>query len=160
MRGPGLLIAAALVLLAGAGFSGCAAAPRQKDTPPTTFSRPLPTPPAGELKFAGNPPAHPFEKQEGGHYARTIFETDGPSNSHIEVREVLIPPHAKATVAALAGSAVLDPVGSTGVTLSNGDKTMALTDGAMRSLPAGQALAFENSDANPATVKLYIFRSR
>ena len=159
MRSPGLLIAAALILMSGAAFSGCAA-PRQKDTPPTTFSRPLPTPPSGELQFAGNPPAHPFEKQEGGHYARTVFETDGPGNSHIEVREVLIPPHAKATVAALPGSAIIDPGGTTGVTLATGDKPMALADGAMRSLPAGQALAFENSDANPATVKLYIIRSR
>jgi len=157
MRDPGPLIIAA-ALLSTAAFTGCAAPP-PRNTPSRTISRPLPTPPPGELKFAGIPPAHPFEKQDGNHFARTVFETDGPSNSHIEVRDVLIPPHAKATVAALPGPVVIDPAGTDNVTLSQGGKPEAL-GGAMRQVPAGQALAFENSNSQPVTVRLYVIRSR
>ncbi len=156
MRGPGILIFETLILAAAVGFTGC----KQSPPGPSVVSRPLPSPPAGEVKYVGVPPAHPFAKQAGNHFARTVFETDGPSNSHIEVRDVLIPPHSKSTVEALPGPAVMDPARAGNVTLSTGDKPAALAGGALRSLPAGQALAFENSDSRPAMVRLYIIRSR
>ncbi len=120
---------------------------------------PLPPPPAGELKFAGTPPAHPFARQPDNYYARTTFETDGPGNVHIEVRDLLIPPRSKSTVPASSGPVIVD-VTSGKATLSTGDKPEALTVGAMRSLPAGRALQFENRDAGPALVRVYVIRAR
>lgn len=156
MQGPGFLIAKTLILAAAVCFTGC----QQSKDAPSVITRPLPSPPAGELKYAGALPAHPFAKQAGNHFARTVFETDGPGNSHVEVRDVLIPPRSKSTVEALPGPAVIDPAGAGNVTLSTGDKPEALAGGTLRSLPAGQALAFENSDSRPAMVRLYIIRSR
>ena len=76
------VIAAALMLPA----LSCSTAPQKSQPNPPIINKPLPPPPAGELKYAGNPVPHPFTKQEGNHFARTAFETDGPGNSHIEVR--------------------------------------------------------------------------
>ena len=155
MRTPGPLIAAALILAAASCFTACQRSPQNAPL----VNRPLPPPPAGELKYAGTPPAHPFAKQTGNYYARTVFETDGPGNSHIEVREFLIPPRSTSSVAALPGSAVMDP--ATGkATVSIGDKPEKLDVDAMRSLPAGQALQFENPDSRPAMIRLYVIRGR
>jgi hypothetical protein len=120
---------------------------------------PLPPPPSGTLKFAGTPPAHPFHKEAGNYYTRTVFETDGPSNSRIEVRDVLIPPRGKSQFAALPGPAVLDLATGT-ARLMTGGKPEAIAAGAMRSLPAGQALELENPDARPAIMRLYVIRAR
>jgi hypothetical protein len=154
------VIAAALMLAA----LGCSTAPdstaTQKSQPkPPIITKPLPPPPAGELKYAGNPVPNPFTKQEGNHFDRTAFETDGPGNSHIEIRDILIPPKAKSTVAALPGSAVMD-LSNGKVTLAMGDKREELSGGPMRALPGGQALEFENTDSQPASIRLFIIRAR
>lgn len=157
MQRPGFLIVGTLILSVATCFTGC----KQSRDTPSVINRPLPPPPPeGEIKYAGTPPAHPFAKQTGNYYARVMFETDGPGNSHIEIRDVLIPPRSKSTVEALPGPVVIDPADAGNVTLSTGDKPEALSAGAFRSLPAGQSLAFENPDARPATVRLYIIRSR
>lgn len=155
------VIAAALMLPA----LGCSTATNspasQKSQPnPPIVTRPLPPPPAaGELKYAGNPVPHPFTKQEGNYFVRTAFETDGPGSSHIEVRDILIPPKAKSTVAPLPGSAVMD-LSNGKVTLAMGDKNEELSGGPMRALPGGQALEFENTESQPASIRLFIIRAR
>src|ERR1700690_2456703 len=150
MRNKNVLIAATLVL-AAAGFTSCQ---RNQAQPPVAHG-PLPPPPAGEFKFAGAAPVHPLAKQTGNYFGRTVFETDGPGNSHIEVRDVLIPPQAKSAVEALPGPAILDA--ATGeVTVLIGDKPEKLAMGAIRSLEGGQALQLENSDSHPAMVRLYV----
>src|SRR5713226_3849210 len=115
MRSRGFLIADALILAAAACFVACQRGPRNA----YVAHGPLP-PPTGQLKYAGTPPAHPFAKQTGNNYARTVFETDGPGNSHIEVRDLLIPPRSKSIVAALPGPAVMDMASGT-TTVSTGD---------------------------------------
>jgi hypothetical protein len=45
-------------------------------------------------------------------------------------------------------------------TVSTSDKPEMMAVGMMRSLPAGRALEFENSDSGPAMVRLYIIRAR
>jgi hypothetical protein len=150
-----VVIAAALML----PVLGCSTIPQKNQPNPPIITKPLPPPPSGELKYVGNPVAHPYAKQEGNYYARTVFESDGPSNSHIEVRDILIPPKSKSTVTALPGSAVMD-LSEGRATLSIGEKHEELAEGLMRSLPAGQALEFENPDSGPATIRLYIIRGR
>jgi hypothetical protein len=155
MRSRAFLVVNTLILAAVACFTACQRSPQ---TPPVV-NKPLSPPPAGELKYAGVPPAHPFAKQTGNYYARTVFETDGPGNSHIEVRDFLIPPRSKSSVAVLAGPAVMDLV-TGNATVSIGDKPEALAVGAIRSLPEGQAVQFENPDSQPAIVRLYVIRPR
>lgn len=156
MRSAGFLITAALVLAAVVSFTAC----QQTPTGPPTVNKPLAPPPTGEVKYAGLLPAHPFSKQAGNYFTRTVFETDGPSNSHIEVRDILIPPNSKSSVEALQGTAVVDPSGAEKLTLSTGDKREALAASAFRSVQAGQALEFENADSRPATIRLYVIRAR
>lgn len=149
------VIAAALML---PGL-GCSTAPQKSQPNPPIITKPLPPPPPGELKYAGNPVPHPFTKQEGNHFARTEFETDGPGNSHIEIRDLLIPPKAKSTVLPLPGSAVMD-LSNGKVSLAMGGNREELSGGPMRALPGGQSLEFENTESQPATIRLFIIRAR
>ena len=119
---------------------------------------PLPPPPSGPLTFAGSPPQHPFHKEAVNAFTRTIFEADGPGNSRIEVRDLLIPPHGKTELSALPGPAVVE-LATGSVTISLGEKPQTL-GGAMRSLPAGTSAGVENSGPSPAMLRLYIIRAR
>lgn len=148
------LIAGALISIIS--FTSCQ---RSGQNAPPRVTAPLPPPPAGELKYAGVPPAHPFAKQGANLFTRTVFETDGPGNMHIEVRDVLIPPHTKSTVEALPGPVVVVPA-SGKATLPGGKQADAATEGAIRSVPAGQPLELENSESGPAMVRLYVIRAR
>lgn len=58
-------------------------------------SGPLPPPPSGQITFAGSTPEHSFHLEEGNVLARTVFEAAAPSSSHIQVRDVMLPPNAK-----------------------------------------------------------------
>jgi hypothetical protein len=117
MRSRGFLIAATLVSVTIACLNACQRSPKDA----FVAHGPLPPPPTGEVRYAGTPLVHPFTKQAGNNYARTVFETEGPANSHIEVRDLLIPPRSKSTVSALPGPAVME-LAAGGATLSNGDK--------------------------------------
>ena len=59
-------------------------------------------------KFALTPPAHAFKKGAGNYYTRIVFEADGPSYSHIEVGDVLIPPGTTSEIAPFAGPALME----------------------------------------------------
>jgi hypothetical protein len=142
-----------LILLAV--IAGCQRTPKQAFV---AHGR-LPPASSGMLKFAGTPPAHPFHKEAGNYFARTVFEADGPKDSHIEVRDILIPPHTKSEIGSLPGPAVIE-VADGRATLSAGNKTTALVVSTMSELPPAQALRIENDDARPAIVRLYIIRAR
>jgi hypothetical protein len=136
----------------------CGACQRGSQSSSTAYGA-LPPSSSGELKFVGTPPAHPFHPEAGNYYGRTIFEADGPAYSHIEVREVLIPPHTKSHVRPLPGPAVLDL--TTGdARLMIGNQPEALTAGAMRAISAGEMLQLENPNPQPAIVRLYVIRRR
>jgi hypothetical protein len=155
MPSQGALIGDALLCVAMACFTAC----QQNAQNAFVAHGPLPPPPTGEIKHAGASTANPFTKQEGNYFARTAFETDGPGNSHIEIRDVLFPPHTKGTVAALPGPGIMSP--ATGkATFGIGERAEMTAAESVRSLPAGQALQFENSDSRPATIRLYVIRAR
>jgi hypothetical protein len=159
LRGRSFLVAGTL-LVAAVSFTACKRNPSKSQPPPPIVNKPLPPPPPpAEAKYAGASPAHPFAKQPGAYYARTLFESDAPGNSHVEIRDVLIPPRSKSNLAALPGSAVMD-LAAGQVSVSIGGKAEGVAAGTMRSLPAGQALALENADSHPAIVRLYVIRAR
>lgn len=155
MRSRGFLVAATLVSVTITCLNGCQRSPKNA----FVAHGPLQPPPTGELKYAGTPPLHPFIKQAGNNYARTVFETDGPGNSHIEVRDFLIPPRSKSTLAALPGPAVME-LAAGGATLSSGEKAGVLEAGKIQLLPAGKDMEFENPNSRPALIRLYIIRPR
>lgn len=120
---------------------------------------PLPPPPSAQVPFAGSTPEHSFHLEEGNVLARTVFEASAPSNSHVQVRDVMLPPKAKSKLAALPGPALVEVYSGDG-NLAVGEKeerTDRLTAGNMRSVPAGQVLAFDNQSALPLVLRLYVF---
>jgi hypothetical protein len=124
-------------------------------------SGPLPSP-SGQVTFAGSTPEHSFHLKEGNVLARIVFEMAAPSNSHIQVRDVMLPPNAKSKLPALPGPALVEVYSGEG-TMSVGEKAEkgdGLTAGNMRSVPAGQMLAFENQGALPLVLRLYVFEAK
>jgi hypothetical protein len=125
-------------------------------------SGPLPPPSSGPVTFAGSIPENSFHLEEGNVLARIVFEAGAPSNCHVEVRDVMLPPNAESKLAALPGPALVE--------VYSGDGTMAhdekagksdrLTAGNMRSVPAGQVLAFDNRGALPLVLRLYVFEAK
>jgi hypothetical protein len=125
-------------------------------------SGPLPPPPSGQVTFAGSTPEHSFHLEEGNVLARVVFETAAPSNSHVQVRDVILPPNAKSKLAALPGPALVEVYSGDG-TMALGEKAEKsdrLTGGNMRSVPAGQVLAFDNQGALPLVLRLYVFEAK
>ncbi len=148
-----------LIVLAGIGWFGYSYYNRQA----LLSNNPLPSPPqGGTITFAGPTPAHSFHVEEGNVLARTVFETDAPSNSHVEIRDYMFPPNAKSKLAALPGAAVLDVYSGEG-TLSVGEQDAAgehLAPAAVKSLPGGQTLVIDNKSALPFVVRVYVFEAK
>src|SRR5260370_4904429 len=110
------LLVLTLIVLAGMGWFGYSCANRQA----FLSKNALPPPPEqGPITFAGPTPANSFHVEEGNVLARTVFEVDAPSNTHVEIRDYMFPPNAKSKLGALPAAAVLD-VYSGGCTLAVG----------------------------------------
>jgi hypothetical protein len=157
MRGWALLLLI-LIVLAGIGWFGYSYYNRQA----LLSNSPLPPPPQGTITFAGPTPANSFHVEGDNVLARTVFETDAPSNSHVEIRDYMFPPNAKSKLAALPGAAVLDVYSGEG-TLSVGEQDSAgehLAAAAVKSLPAGQSLIIDNKGALPFVVRVYVFEAK
>lgn len=120
---------------------------------------PLPPPPSQHVTFAGSTPEHPFHLEVGNVLSRTVFEAAGPSNSVVEVRDFMLPPHAKSQLAAFPGPALLDIYSGEGALWpgQKGEKGERLVPGQVRSVPAGQVLLFDNQGAYPMIVRLFVF---
>jgi quercetin dioxygenase-like cupin family protein len=125
-------------------------------------SGPLPPPPSGQVTFAGSTPEHSFHLEKGNVLARTVFETAAPSNSHVQVRDVMLPPKAKSKLAALPGPALVEVYSGEGKMAlgEKEEKAEQLTAGSMRSVPAGQVLGFDNPGALPLVLRLYVFEAK
>ena len=148
-----------LIVLAGIGWFGYGYANRQA----FLSNNALPPPPQqGPITFAGPTPANSFHVEEGNVLARTVFETDAPSNSHVEIRDYMFPPNAKSKLGALPGAAVLDVYSGEG-TLSvgaDGAEGQHLVPAAVKSLPAGQSLVIDNKGARPFVVRVFVFEAK
>jgi len=148
-----------LIVLAGIAWLSYSYASRQA----FISNNPLPPPPQGNaITFAGPTPANSFHVEGENVLARTVFETDAPSNSHVQVRDYMFPPNAKSKLAALPGAAVLDVYSGEG-TLSVGEDGAAgehLAPAAVKSLPAGQSLVIDNRGALPFVVRVYVFEAK
>jgi quercetin dioxygenase-like cupin family protein len=138
----------AFVLLLTSGGSA-----QEQSNPPL-----LPPPPPGPLVFAGTPPEHPFRPTAGNVFISDVFATPGPSNTRIEVRDVLVPPSEQGQVAALPGPAVLEVLQGQG-SLSLQGEEQPLADGGIGFVPAGQLLAITNTTPRPMLLRLTLFEA-
>jgi len=116
----------------------------------------LPAPPPGELKFAGEIPNNPFRVESGNTLARTVFQTSGPSNSRIEVREFLILPQEETNLGAQTGPMLVQVESGAG-TVSINNKLEELAASTVRAISAGQATSFRNVGARPLALRVYRF---
>ena len=147
-----------LVVVVTAGWLGYRYANRRA----FLASGPLSPPPSGQVAFAGSTPEHSFHLEEGNVLARTVFEAAALSNSHIQIRDVMLPPNAKSKLAALPGPALVQVYSGEGAMVlgENTEKIDRLTAGTMRSVPAGQVLAFDNQAALPLVLRVYVFEAK
>lgn len=119
----------------------------------------LPPPPSGQVTFAGITPEHPFQAAAGNILSHTAFQTSAPSKTQVEVRDFILPPHAKSQLAALPGPALLEVYSGEG-TLKFNKKSERLAAGNMRSVAAGEALAIDNAGTLPVVLRLYVFEAK
>lgn len=120
---------------------------------------PLPPPPSDQVTFAGVAPEHPFHVAAGNILSRTVFQSSAPSNTQVEVRDFILPAHAKSQLAALPGPALLEVYSGEGALKLN-EKSERLTAGNMRSVAAGEVLAIDNSGTLPVVLRLYLFEAK
>jgi len=91
-----------------------------------------------------------------------VFQTDAPAGAHVEVRDYMFPPHAKSSVPALPGVAIVEVYSGEGA-LTVGDQADGgerLVAGAVKSLPADQPLVVDNQGALSFVVRLYVVEAR
>lgn len=121
---------------------------------------PLPPPPSDATAYVGQPPAIPFEKlgtQDGS--MRTIFRGQGPNNSNIEVRELIIGARALVRLDPLPGSALVDLRSGEG-SLQAGDRPVELGVSNVISVTSGVPLEFRSSSDVPSVLRIYLVGSR
>jgi hypothetical protein len=116
-------------------------------------------PPPQQVIFAGVTPDHPFQLGAGNVLSRTVFQTPIPSNAQVEVRDIVLPAHAKSQLGPLPGPALLDTYAGAG-TMSIRENAVAVSAGHMQSVPAGQTLGFDNPGAYPLVLRLYVFEAK
>lgn len=120
----------------------------------------LASPAADQVSFSGNIPKHPFRLQAGNVLSRTVFQTAASSDSRVEIRDLVMPARARSHLEPLPGPTVLDVYsGEVTLTVGNGEGEH-LTSHALRSVPAGQPLIFENPGTYPVVLRLYVFEAK
>ncbi len=149
------LVTLVATLTAGSALIACRRAPPQA----FVAHGPLPAPPPGPLEYAGRAPEHPFHRERGNVYLRTVFTTSGPSSSRIEIRDILVPPHAKGELDPLSGPALVEVYPGAGK-IGLGKAGEFLSPGTMNSVAKGQVIKFENPGARPVIMRLYLIEAK
>src|SRR3989442_5888339 len=119
----------------------------------------LQTPALGELKFAGDIPNNPFKVEPGNALARTVFQTSGPSNSRIEIRELLVQSREETQLASQPGPMLIEVESGAGTVSVNG-KREELAVNTIKTISAGQTTVFRNGGARPLALRIYRFEAK
>jgi hypothetical protein len=120
----------------------------------------LPPPPPGPEVVAAPPPAAPFDQAVGARaVARTVFDGPGPSGTGVEIRDVVVGPHAGADLPPLQGPAVADVHAGRGQAVA-GDRVLALSADGPVTLPGSTAIKVANPGDLPLSMRLYVLWSR
>jgi hypothetical protein len=120
----------------------------------------LPPPPAGQLPVAGGEPTAPFDQQLAkGVLARSVLRTPGPSDTEIQIRDIIVGPHAETRLETLPGMVIVDVRSGTG-SLSVGTKTMQLSMQQPVSLQGGETGVLRGGDRVPLALRLYVVKGK
>lgn len=119
----------------------------------------LPPPPAGKLVAVGTGPRFPYQQVGPSAFARTFFQNAGPSDTDIQLRDVVVAPHAEARFDPFPGPMIVDLLsGKGGVTA--GDKNADLDFERPASLPAAMVVTFKNTGEAPLMLRLYLIEAK
>ena len=120
----------------------------------------LPEAPPDQTTSAAPAPQAPFDQPLGkAAFSRTVFQTQGPSNIEITVRDVIVGPHAEGPLAAAAGPVIIDLNSGSGGATAEG-KTLELSSERPVSFPAGAAITLKNSGDVPLVARLYTLEGK
>jgi hypothetical protein len=120
----------------------------------------LPEAPPDQTSSAAAAPQEPFDQSLGkGAFARTVFQTLGPSNTEITVWDVIVGPHAEGSLAAAAGPAIIDVKSGAGSATAD-QKTLDLSSEHQASFPAGAAITLKNDGDTPLVARLYTLEGK
>ena len=120
----------------------------------------LPEAPPDQTTSTAAPTKFPFDQPLGETaFVRTVFQTSGPSNIAVTVRDVIVGPHGKALLPAVAGPVVIDVSSGSGSALI-GDKKLELSLQNPVSVPAGATVALANTTDLPLVLRLYLLEGK
>jgi len=120
----------------------------------------LPEAPPDQTTSAAPAPQAPFDQPLGNAaFARTVFQTQGPSNIEITVRDVIVGPHAEGLLAAAPGPVIIDLNSGSGSATAGG-KTLELSFEQPASFPAGAAITLKNGGNIPLVARLYTLEGK
>jgi hypothetical protein len=120
----------------------------------------LPPAPADQIAAPGPAPAAPFDQKLGNAaFARTVFQTAGPSNTEITIRDAIVGPHAEGQLSASGGPVLIDLHAGTGGA-EVGGRGVELNLHHPAAFPAGTAVTLKNTGDTPLVVRLYTLEGK
>ena len=121
---------------------------------------PLPPPPPSAAPFVESAPFVAFkriEDQNGS--ARTAFKGVGPGGVKIELRDVIVAPHASIRFDPIKGQVVIDTRSGEGLA-KTGDLSTTLDTANVASIAANGKIEVQNQGAVPLVMMMYVVEGR
>jgi hypothetical protein len=133
--------------------SGCGTSQESEKTPL------LPEAGPDERNFSPDQPKTPYVEAAKGLLTRTVFETDAPGDTHIEVRDLLVGPGQTTASVSLPGAAILE-VRLGGGTVVVHDKARQIQAGATMAVSEGESFVIENKGENPIAIRVHLIHAK
>ena len=127
-------------------------------TEPRENTAPLPEPPTNAAPLTESAPGAAFQPLENGS-VRTVFQGVGPGGVKIEVRDVIVGPHASVRFDALKGPVVIDTRSGEG-RAKRGDRSAGLDVANVASIAADGPIDVQNQGEIPLVMMIYIVEGR
>ena len=112
--------------------------------------------PAGESHFSPTVAKNPYKEVSKNLLERTVFETAGPNNLRIELRDLFVMPGTATEKVSLPGPAVLQVLGGEGK-ITIGEQPKELAVGAVTNLAQDSWFVLESRGVMPLVLRARIF---
>lgn len=129
--------------------TGCQSEPARENTLLLAEAR------ADESNFSPATSKNPYKEVAKNLLERTLFETAGPSGTHIELRDVFVAPGTKVENVSLPGPAVLQVVSGEG-SATIAAKSQELKMGTSVTLPQDTSCVLESQGIMPLVLRAHI----
>jgi hypothetical protein len=121
---------------------------------------PLPPPPPSAAPFVESAPFVAFKRMEDQNgSARTVFKGVGPGGVKIELRDVIVAPHASIRFDPIKGQVVIDTRSGEGLA-KMGDLSATLDATKVASIAADGKIEVQNQGDVPLVMMIYIVEGR